>query len=92
MKINFYATLRDVVGRKTVELPIPPQTTVQGMLDAVLAYAPALRPHLYDEHGVRYPHVHIFINGRDAQYLDNGFGTVIGPTDTVNIFPPVGGG
>ncbi len=91
MKINFYATLRPVVGGKTVELPATGMT-VQGMIEALLARYPDLRPQLCDANGALYPHIHIFINGRDAQYLENGLRSVLGPEDTVNIFPPVGGG
>jgi molybdopterin converting factor small subunit len=65
---------------------------VAGQLERVLAAVPALRPHLYSPEGALYPHVHIFINGRDARYLDHGLDAVIQPQDTVNIFPPVGGG
>ena len=91
MKVNFYATLRPVVGGKTVEFPATGMT-VQGMIEALLTRYPGLQPHLYDAQGELYPHIHIFINGRDAQYLDNGLRSVLGPEDTVNIFPPVGGG
>lgn len=92
MKINFYATLRQIVGGKTVALPFERAVTVRQMIGELLARYPDLRPQLYDASGHLYPHVHVFINGRDAQYLDNGLDTPIEPGDTVNIFPPVGGG
>lgn len=92
MQINFFATLRQIVGGKTVELETPEGITVQGLLDALLARFPALRPQLYDAEGVLYPHIHIFVNGRDAQYLAQGLETALQPEDTVNLFPPVGGG
>jgi molybdopterin synthase sulfur carrier subunit len=92
MKINFYATLRPVVGGKTIDLPLPAGATVQALLDRLLETYPGLRPHMYDPQGQLYPHVHFFINGRDAQYLAGGFGAVLTAEDTVNIFPPVGGG
>jgi molybdopterin synthase sulfur carrier subunit len=92
MHINFYATLRPIVGGKTIEQPLPAGTTVLGMIDLIIARFPALYEQLYEAENKLYPHIHIFINGRDAQHLDNGWDTVIGPDDTVNIFPPVGGG
>ncbi len=92
MRINFYATLRQIVGGKTVDLAFDNPITVQQLIDALLAHYPGLQPQLYDPNGHLYPHVHLFINGRDAQYLENGLNTTIGPGDMVNIFPPVGGG
>lgn len=92
MQVNFYATLRQIVGSKTIELPLPAGSTAQDLLDALMARFPALRDQLLDEHGRLYPHVHLFVNGRDAEYLEGGLQAVLSPTDTVNIFPPVGGG
>ncbi len=92
MKINFYATLRQVVGGKTVELPGGPGTTVQAMLEALLRRYPGLRPQMYAPDGQLYGHVHVLINGRDVQFLKEGLATPLGPADTVNVFPAVGGG
>ena len=36
MKVNFFATLRQVTGQKTVEFDLPDGVTAQGVLDAVL--------------------------------------------------------
>jgi len=47
---------------------------------------------MLDADGNLYSHVHFFVNGRDACYLDNGMDTVIQADDILNIFPPVGGG
>lgn len=92
MKINFYATYRQVVGGKTVDLPLPENVTVRQLLDEIIARYPKLRAEMLDEHGKMYPHVHILINGRDFQHLEQEMETVIAPNDTVNIFPPVAGG
>jgi MoaD family protein len=92
MKINFYATYRQVVGGKTVDLPLPENVTVRQLLDEIIARYPKLRNEMLDEHGNMYPHVHILINGRDFQHLEHELETVIAADDTVNIFPPVAGG
>jgi sulfur-carrier protein len=47
---------------------------------------------LLDEKGELYPHVHIFVNGRDAIYLENGLESRLSPKDNVTVFPAVGGG
>lgn len=92
MKVNFYATLRQIVGKKTVELEAAEATTVQHLLDQVMESYPCLRGELLDENGKLYGHVHIFINGRDIPYLEQAMDTHVSPEDTVNIFPAVGGG
>ena len=92
MKVNFFATLRPIVGGKAVEFEIPAGTTAAELLNIVVERFPPLRVELLDEQGQLYPHVHMFVNGRDAPYLPDGMETVLKPTDTVNIFPAVAGG
>ena len=43
MNINFYATLRAIVGKKTVQVDMPPGTTALQLVDMVVANYPALR-------------------------------------------------
>jgi len=92
MEINFFATLRQVVGQKTVEISLPDDSTVSQLLELVVEKFPRLRPELLDESGQLWGHVHLFINGRDAHYLDDMLLTVIKKNDKVDIFPAVGGG
>jgi len=92
MKINFYATLRQVVGTKTVEFSLPENTTVRQAIAEIVAQYPGLRRMLLDENNELHPYVHVFINGRDAPYLENAMETVLQPDDGVDIFPAVGGG
>lgn len=92
MNVNFYATLRQVAGCKRVEFALPAGTTVQRLLDAVLERFPGMRAKLLDEQSRLYPHVHIFINGRDAPYLEHALETPLEKDDAVDFFPAVGGG
>lgn len=92
MKVNFYATLRDVVGQKTVDIDLPENATVKQLLDAILEYYPLLRDKLLDEDGHLWGFIHVFINGRDTPFLKDELRTVIHPEDTISIFPAVGGG
>lgn len=92
MHLNFYATLRPIVGGRTVYFDLGENVTVQQLVDTVVTRFPPLRKELLNAEGKLYPHVHVFINGRDAPYLPDGVETLIQPGDTIDIFPAVAGG
>jgi molybdopterin synthase sulfur carrier subunit len=92
MQINFYATLRPIVGGRTVQLDLGDDVTVRRLVAAVVERFPPLRKELLNAEGNLYPHVHVFVNGRDAPYLPDGVETLIQPGDTIDIFPAVAGG
>ena len=91
MKIRVYATLRDIVGGPSVELPDLVETTVGEMLERLFAKYPLLRDHVMTSRGELHSAFHVLINGRDSRFL-NGLETIITADDEVRIFPPVGGG
>ncbi len=92
MNVNFYATLRDVVGGASVEVEIPPGASAQELIELLTRQCPGLKEALTDEGGFLHDYLKMFVNGREVVYLDDGFDHVLGPSDKVDIFPPVGGG
>jgi len=92
MKVNFYATLRQLAGGKTIEFLVQDGVTAQQLLDNIVTRFPAMRAELLNREGSLHGHVHFFINGRDVQFLEKDMQTVIRPEDEINIFPAVGGG
>ena len=92
MRVNFFATLRDIAGGKTVEFDVAQGITAQELLNSITERFPIMKKELLDKDGRMYGHVHLFINGRDVQFLEDGFRTKIMSDDTVNMFPAVGGG
>ncbi|MFC2025658.1 ubiquitin-like small modifier protein 1 [Chloroflexota bacterium] len=92
MQVNFYATLREIVGGKTVEFPLPDDATVTQLLAILLERYPALSEVLLEQDGRLRGHVHLLVNGRDVQFLENGMDSVLSPKDTISIFPAIGGG
>jgi len=92
MDVNFFATLRDLAGARTVAFDLEGGTSVQGLLDEVVARFPTMQTELYDDDGKLFGHVHVFINGRDAPHLDRALETELKPTDKIDLFPAVGGG
>ena len=92
MQVNFYATLRQVVNAKTVTFDLPEGATVKNLLDEMIRCFPALKAEMLDEQGNLFQHVHIFVNNRDASFLENGMDTPLKSEDAVGVFPAVGGG
>lgn len=92
MRVNFYATLRDLVGGSSLHVDLVPGTTAQGLIDLVVSDHPSLRTELLDEGGKLHDYLKMFINGREVVYLEKQFQHVLAPTDIVDVFPPVGGG
>jgi len=92
MQVHFYATLRAIVGQKTVEFPHHPGMTLRQLVQEIVAAYPLLRRELLDENGELYGHVHVLVNGRDTPYLENALDTPLQPEDSISVFPAVGGG
>jgi molybdopterin synthase sulfur carrier subunit len=92
MIVHFYATLRTVVGKREVDIPLPEFAAVWQLVDEIVAQYPALRQEIVDKKGNLQNHIHIFVNGRDIVYMENGIDSVLSPGDVISIFPPVGGG
>jgi sulfur-carrier protein len=92
MQINLYATFRLHAGVRSFELDLPDGTSLQQVIETIVASYPVLRSHWLDEHGNLYAHVHAFINGHDAGTLPHGLNTTLQPADVLDFFPPVAGG
>ena len=92
MKVRFYATLRLVVGAKTVDVAAPEGATVRELVGAIVTQHPALGPMLLDEEGTVPRGVQVFVNGRGAGYLPKGLETPLSADDAVDVFPAIAGG
>jgi len=92
MRVDFYATLRQIVGTKTVDIPFPDGSTIGRLLEEVFIRFPAMHSELLDDEGQLHGHVHVIINGRNVPFLENGLDTILSPGDRISIFPAVGGG
>ena len=92
MQVKFYATLREIVGGRAVDIPLDHGVTAQQLFDKMIELYPALRKELLDDGGNLHGHVHFFINGRDVQFHDEAWDKPILPEDVVTVFPAIGGG
>jgi MoaD family protein len=92
VKVSFYATMRPIVGGKTVDIPLPEGATVRKLVEAIIEKFPQLGRMFLDDAGELSPRVHVFVNGRGAPYLRERLDTPLAATDQVDVFPPVAGG
>ncbi|MCP5056505.1 MAG: MoaD/ThiS family protein [bacterium] len=91
MKLTFYAMLRPIVGAKTLDIELPPDATIQTLIESLAARWPALREHLLTEDGGLSRRVNIFVAGRNVRWL-GGAATRIDGEKEIDFFPPVAGG
>ena len=90
MEIRFYATLRPLVGGRSVELAGPP-ATVGGVIERLVSEYPDLKEKILDEAGAVRRFVAVMLDGRDIRHLD-GLDTRVSAASDMDIFPPVAGG
>lgn len=91
MKVRLYATLRQIVGEKIVEIPALAEQTVGDILRALVQLHPRLEDSIWYPDGSLAGHVAVILNGRDIRHLD-GVETPLSDEDSMDVFPPVGGG
>ena len=90
--IKFYSTLRDISGKKAVEINMPDGTTIQQLATEIVELYPKMRKDLLDENGKTHGHVHIFVDGLDVPFLSNNTSEVISNNSVVDVFHAIGGG
>ncbi len=92
MRVNFYATLRTMAGGKTFEVAIATPSTARAVLEWATSDKPSLAAQIWKAPGELNDFIHVFVNGRETRYLPQGLETLLEPHDTLDVFPPVGGG
>ncbi len=93
MKVRFYATFRELIGKKEIE--VHGVKTVRELIEYIAEhYSPQIKkellesPRVSDEKPVDGM---ILVNGRNILHL-KGLDTELNEEDEVHIFPPAGGG
>jgi MoaE-MoaD fusion protein len=79
VKLLFFATLKDIVGSRQLQLDIPKGTTVSDLWDRLESSYPRLRPYRS-----------IVLTSVNEEYVDRA--APISDGDEVALFPPVSGG
>ncbi len=91
MEIRLYATLRQIVGAKTMTVETQRGQTVGDALRALTAQQPKLASSIWNDDGTLAGHVAVMLEGRDIRHL-KGVDTPLGGAQHLDVFPPVGGG
>ena len=91
MKVKLFATLRQLVGAKEIEVGLEVGDTVGSVLARLVADYPAVGEHIFDDNGNLEGYINVFVNGRSMRFLD-GLNTSLSEDDVLAIFPPVAGG
>jgi len=91
MDVRFYATLRPMVGGKTVHLELADDATVRDLLNTITALFPKLGPLIWTAEGKLGEYIKVFVDGREIRYLQM-LETPVPPNADVDIFPPAAGG
>ena len=92
VEVNFYASLRQIVGSKSDRFPLSGSQTLHQLLTEIVDRYPALERDLFDIDGRIHGHIRIFINREDASYREQLAATIIEEKDRIDIFPAIGGG
>ena len=93
MKVRFYATFREIIGRKEVE--VHGVKTIRELIEYLAEnYSPRIREELLETPRVgpdKPVDGMILVNGHNVLHL-KGLDTELKEDDVVHIFPPAGGG
>jgi MoaD family protein len=92
VQVNFYATLRAAVGRKSLDLALSEGATVMDLAREIARRWPALADRLIADNGDLSRQVHFLVGGRNVRWLPDGAQTALGADAVVDVFPPSAGG
>ena len=92
IKLHFFATYRNLLGERSLELEVEPGCDVQAAIDQLLSEHPLLQPHWCNQAGELMPHLFVILNKQDVTSLPDGLATILQPGDELDFVPPVGGG
>jgi molybdopterin synthase sulfur carrier subunit len=89
MKVIYFALLRDIAGKREEDWSRPAANVGDLLRDLVAEYGPEFGRWLMENGDLNLAIV--LVNGHDVRGLQR-LATPLAPSDTVTLFPPVGGG
>jgi molybdopterin synthase sulfur carrier subunit len=90
--VKLFATLRDMAGgKKQISVPFEAGQPVRELVHAIAQTYPEIGEKLLGAEGDLSKVVHIYVRGRNVEWLD-GLDTIVGEQDEVILVPPAAGG
>lgn len=90
MKVRLFASLRERIGQKELEISIKDAISVQKLIELLVERFPEVKDLLIQDDKFE-SFYHILINGKNMLRLE-GTNTVLAEDDIIAILPPIGGG
>lgn len=90
--LRLFATLRDIAGKKEIEVPFEDGQTVYQLIESIKQTCPELGDQIIDADGKFTGAVHILVDGRHVHWKEDGLNSLIREKDQVVLLPPVAGG
>jgi len=93
VKVQFFASVRELVGSREETVELPDRSTVSALLDSLVkGHGESLRDYLYDSKtGELRRSIQLLIGDRPVSMID-AMSTVLPDGCVFAIIPPVGGG
>jgi len=92
LKAKFYASLRQIIGSKAIQIELVPGDTVRSVLTRLTEQFPELKLKVWNEDSTLSDYIHVFVNNREVKYLPDKLDTLLKEKDVLDVFPPVAGG
>lgn len=92
VKIQYFASVRELVDRREEVMEVPLGTTVKGLLDVLVAtHGEKLKEYLFNNTGSPRPHLQFILDEKPITET-GGYSTVLTDGCALAVIPPVGGG
>lgn len=92
MQARFYANMRTIIGRISLEINDSRVDSFHKLLNFLIDLYPHAAFHLLDEHGNLRPDVPVYVDGRNPRLMIDGIDAPLRPEAVVSFFSPISSG
>jgi len=92
MQVCFYANMRTIIGKPSLEINDVGVDSFRKLITFVVKLYPDAKFHLLDEHGDLRPDVPVYVDGRNPRLLKEGIDASLQPHSVVSFFSPISSG